>query len=105
MALARTLDPATSHQAAASIIDARPTMKTIMDILRHGAASDEVIAYVYNGLVEAGRAPLASPSGLRSRRAELVDLGMVEDSGIRTTLVTNRKAIVWQLTAIGRIHD
>lgn len=104
MALARTLDPATSHQAAASIIDSRPTMKLIMDILRHGAASDEVIAYVYDGLVSAGRAPMASPSGLRSRRSELVDLGMVEDSGQRTTLMTNRKAIVWQLTEVARIH-
>lgn len=105
MALARTLDPATSHQAAQSVINSRPTMQTIIDILRHGDASDEVIAYVYNGLVEAGRAPQVSPSGLRSRRSELVTLGMVEDSGKRTTLMTNRRAIVWRLTEIGRIHD
>lgn len=105
MALARTLDPSTSHQAAKSVVDSRPTMKTIMDILRYGDASDEVIAYVYAGLVDAGRAPQASPSGLRSRRAELVDLGMVEDSGKRTTLSTNRRAIVWRLTEVARIHD
>jgi hypothetical protein len=105
MALARTLDPSTSHAAAKSVIDGRPTMKIIMDILRHGDASDEVIAYVYTGLVDAGRAPQASPSGLRSRRAELVDLGMVEDSGQRTLLMTNRRAIVWRLTEVARIHD
>lgn len=104
MPYARELDPATSYQAAASVVNSRPTMQTILKILRIGAATDEVIAYVYAGLVEHGRAKLASPSGLRSRRAELVALGLVEDSGERRELKTGRQAIVWRITDQGRCH-
>lgn len=101
---ARTLDPSTSHQAAASILETRETMRVVLRILNTGSATDETIGYVYSGLVEAGRAPMASPSGIRSRRAELVDLELVEDSGQRRTLATGRRAIVWQITEIGRAH-
>jgi hypothetical protein len=101
---ARTLDPSTSHQAAASILDTRTTMRVILQILAKGSATDEVIGYVYDGLVDADRAPMASPSGLRSRRAELVDLELVEDSGERRPLSTGRRAIVWQITDLGRSH-
>jgi len=100
----RTLDPSTSHQAAASILDTRTTMRVILHILAKGNATDEVIGYVYDGLVDADRAPMASPSGLRSRRAELVDLELVEDSGDRRPLSTGRRAIVWQITDLGRSH-
>lgn len=101
---ARTLDPSTSHQAAASVLETRTTMRVILNILSKGSATDEVLGYVYNGLVEAGRAPMASPSGIRSRRAELVDLELVEDSGERRPLSTGRRAIVWQITDLGRSH-
>ncbi len=104
MPYARELDQSTSHVAAASVTNVRPTMKTILQILDKGKATDEVLAYVYDGLVYAGRAKLASPSGLRSRRAELVALGLVEDSGERRELQTGRSAIVWQITPLGRSH-
>jgi hypothetical protein len=101
---ARTLDPSTSHQAAASILETRTTMRVILHILAKGNATDEVIGYVYDGLVAADRAPMASPSGVRSRRAELVELELVEDSGERRPLSTGRRAIVWQITDKGRCH-
>jgi hypothetical protein len=101
---ARTLDPSTSHQAAASILETRTTMSVILHILAKGSATDEVIGYVYDGLVAADRAPMASPSGLRSRRAELVELELVQDSGERRPLSSGRRAIVWQITDQGRCH-
>jgi hypothetical protein len=79
-------------------------MRVLLRILNVGQATDATIAYVYDGMVEAGRAPMASPSGIRSRRAELVDLELVEDSGERRLLSTGRRAIVWQITDLGRAH-
>jgi hypothetical protein len=40
-------------------------------------------------------APRASESGIRSRRAELVDRGLVVDTGRRIRLESGRYAIVW----------
>jgi len=45
---------------------------------------------------ERKRAPKASQSGLRSRRAELVKIGLVRDSGKRAQLRSGRYAIVWE---------
>jgi hypothetical protein len=42
------------------------------------------------------RAPKASTSGLRSRRAELVRMGLVKDSGKRIKLRSGRYSIVWE---------
>jgi hypothetical protein len=50
-------------------------------------------------LIEAYRnlkkAPPASESGIRTRRAELVDKGFVVDTGTRSVTPFGRKAIVW----------
>jgi hypothetical protein len=46
--------------------------------------------------MEHGLVPLASQSGIRSRRSELVDLGLVEEKGFDFTFF-GRRAIVWGL--------
>jgi hypothetical protein len=42
------------------------------------------------------RAPKASTSGLRTRRAELVKMGLIKDSGKRARLRSGRYSIVWE---------
>lgn len=100
--VSRTTDPETSRQAAASIsVDKmRETQKVILDILdRFGPACDEDIAVMARQLESLGEAPKQSPSGLRSRRAELVTAGLVRDSGERAKTSSGRQTIVWELSA------
>jgi len=58
--------------------------------------TDEELFVCYNKAVAQRLAPLASPSGVRSRRAELVALGFVEDTGLKRKLVSGRNATVWK---------
>lgn len=92
-AVARATDPLTSHEAAASVEDVRESQRLVHRLLDGlGLATDEVLVNV----AAATGLPI-SPSGLRSRRAELVRLGLVEDSGARARLASGRRAIVWQV--------
>lgn len=90
---ARATDPDTSHQAAAALTTERlrQSQAEVLALLReHGPMCDSVIA------MQARRAGIRqSPSGLRTRRAELVALGSVGDSGKRVKLSTGRKSIIW----------
>lgn len=95
MAGARITDPETSHEAAASVKNISATQLAIMTILTFPATDEELIDRFY-GMASAGLAPNASPSGIRSRRAELVAQGLVEDSGERRKLSSGRSAIVWR---------
>lgn len=98
--LARRTDPGTSHAAAASatrkaeqcrehvrtILDRHPEGLTLADLVELHAAAVRVHAW-----------PAYSPSGIRSRCAELVDSGEVVDTGRRTKMPSGRRAIVWAL--------
>src|SRR5262245_46046342 len=91
--LARKSDPETSHEAAAALNGRRvtETMRAILAMIRAAAETgmtDEQIAKHYHG-------PASSPSGLRTRRAELVEAGYVKDSGRRVLTRANRRTIVW----------
>lgn len=94
--VARRTDRATSHEAANSVTTPtiQNTQQLILRILvEHGPATDEQIA---------ARIPTdykVSPSGLRTRRSELVGLGKVRDSGLRRPLSSGRFATVWEKVA------
>lgn len=99
MPRARRNDPETSKQAAASVTNLGRTRDAIIKILKdYGPRTDDQIWLIYSGLFDKGaQIPRVSPSGLRSRRAELLTLGFVVDSGKRARTPSNRWAAVWRL--------
>lgn len=97
-AVARNSDPITSHQAAASVKDINKTHERVLEVLeRYGPATDEEIERYYFNLAQLFDWPSASPSGLRSRRAELVALGKVYDTGERGKTASGRATAIWEL--------
>lgn len=93
MPSARKTDPTTSHQAAGSVQNITATQEHILKALvRPGTDLD--IVERYSNLKTS---PRASESGIRSRRAELVAIGLVKDSGERKRLPSGRNAIVWSV--------
>lgn len=93
---ARSTDPATSHAAAGSVGDLRESQRAVLAcFLQHGPMHDEKLEVRYS------QQPRQSESGLRTRRRELVDLGLLRDSGSTSLTVHGRKTVVWQLTDQG----
>lgn len=100
---ARTDDPWTSWAAARSLGDIRPRQAAILHVLeRCGALTLEQIVDQYrqfrygtihtaDGYVTASY-PTQSDSSIRSRTAELVDAGLVEDTGHVALTRSGRKA-------------
>jgi hypothetical protein len=94
-ARARSTDPDTSHDAARSIGEMTEKRQAVLDIIRAiGGGTDEDIIDAYRS----SSAPMQSASGIRTRRAELVRCGLVEDSGMRRNRSSGRHAIVWRVT-------
>lgn len=93
MAKARHSDPQTSHDAAESVKDITKTQIFILKALRK-PLTDVDLVFAYRAYKTA---PQASESGIRSRRAELVQRGQVIDTGRRVRLASGRHAIVWQV--------
>jgi predicted ArsR family transcriptional regulator len=98
-AVARAADPETSHEAADSVSKRTitQTQEAILDVLeRAGPLSDEEIS-------DALPVDLyTSPSGIRSRRAELVARGLVEWTGACDVTSSRRRTRVWRRTQKGR---
>lgn len=96
---ARRTDPATSKAAARSLDPTRlrAVHKVLCKLLeKYGPMTDAGIADRWPRF----SALLVSPSGLRSRRAELVKAKLVRDSGKRETTNSGRQTIVWELTDV-----
>lgn len=89
-AVARAGDPATSWDAAASIERIRARQRQVYDLLLSPKCDEELIAAARHAKVE------QSDSGLRSRRAELVALHLVRDSGKERRTASGRRTIVWE---------
>lgn len=95
-ARARRTDPSTSHAAARKVTNVAKVRNHILSILwARGPLTDPQIAEYYYNRVADGSAPMASESGLRTRRAELVKRGLVHATGEREKLDTGRTATVW----------
>ena len=98
IAHARTTDPDTSHAAALSLSShaIRESQQEVLDTLRHfGPLTDRALLAI---LFDAEKKS-QSPSGIRTRRSELVDLGLVVDTGSRNTAPSGRREIVWAAAA------
>lgn len=100
MPYARLTDPETSHEAAASVGNISETQKVILYLLEN-PKTDTSLYRSYLWQWKAGNAPYASESGVRSRRADLVKLGLVKDTQAREVLDSGRKSIVWGLNEQG----
>lgn len=91
-AVARRGDPETSWQAAQSVLGIRQSQAHVYETLsRYGPLIDDE-------LIEALRARgiKMSPSGARTRRKELGDLGLVEDSDEKGKTESGRRSIKWR---------
>jgi predicted HTH transcriptional regulator len=85
--VARTTDPETSWEAARSVTGIRETQAEILRLLKErGPMTDEEVIAHYHGR--------QSVSGIRTRRHELVDAGLVKAAGKRKGQ-TGRAMTVW----------
>lgn len=91
---ARKSDPYTSHEAADSVVEVTDTQLAIYKLLKK-PMSDQDLVSAYRNLVASNRAPRASESGIRSRRAELVHLDLIKAFGESKTW-SGRKCLVWR---------
>jgi hypothetical protein len=87
---ARTTDPETSHEAAMSVTNITPLKQEILQRLMTPMTDTDL----YETL-RTGSRLIVTESGVRSRRSELVQAGLVRDTGERVKLATGRRAIVW----------
>ncbi len=96
-AVARADDPETSWAAARSVGAVTEKRAAVLNVLRNfpPGLTDHQLVQLY-----ASWHPNVpqSESGLRTRRSELVELGLVVDSGQRVRLPSRRMATVWRAT-------
>ena len=101
-ARARTGDPYTSHLAAASVKEISAAQARLLALYgQFGDLTDTELARHYQLFVDEHTFPPISPSGLRSRRHELVEAGRIYDTGIRARTPSGRACIAWGLTERG----
>lgn len=95
---ARLTDPEESHDAAASVRDLTEKQGAILSCLElvGRPLTDPEIRQIYERDREAEGWPQQTESGLRTRRNELVKLGLVVRSG-KKRLETGRMASAWGL--------
>ena len=96
-AVARDLTPATL----------RKSQRAVLRCLQHaGPVTDEEMIREYDRLRERFGWPIQSPSGLRSRRAELATAAppLVKDTGKRRQISTSRLATVWECAYWGPLQ-
>ena len=89
-ALARRTDPQTSKDAAKSVRNQSVLQRAILALLGGGGMTDEEIYCRLPGGMH------VTPSGVRGRRAELVDAELVRDSDRRGRTAAGRECVIWE---------
>jgi hypothetical protein len=93
-ARARRADPETSHQAAETVAVRENQVYVYQVLSQLGPSTDEWLVYCYPQYM---RDHPQSPSGIRTRRKELRDKGMVQWTGQKVRGKTNRLMRVWEV--------
>jgi len=96
-ARARSTDPDTSHEAAErASLKLNRNREAVMAVLRdHGPLTDPALISAYQRLAGVGHVPDQSESGIRSRRADLVRMGLARKLG----KTSDSRHTVWALNA------
>ena len=97
MAYARRTDPHTSHCAAKRVAGSNLRERILILFERHISMTDEQLIVHYNRATHHEGWPVATESGIRSRRKELVDEKKILDSMTTGLTVSNRSTIIWVL--------
>lgn len=92
----RASDPVTSHEAADSNDVAESQLQVLATLAKVGPLADHEI---HEWLTHVGI--LFSPSRVRTARHELLEAGLVEDTGMFHLTPARRRTKVWGLTAEG----
>lgn len=95
----RTTDPDTSAAAIADMTadTLNRNQEAVLEAIRRlgSRACDTELVYEYRENMH--DLPAQSPSGIRTRRAELVAAGKLADIGLRVRTESDRQAIVWSV--------
>lgn len=95
--IARTTDPETSHQAAASVTHVSRLQAHLLALYQmRGPLTDTELIDLHAQMVAAGHFPPATDSGIRTRRSELGTSGKLWDVG-RSTTPSGRACTVWDV--------
>jgi len=96
MATARSTDPITSHEAGESITykTATEIQKNILVLfMKHKTLDDKTLLKYYRGAFDSE----VADSSVRTRRHELVEAGLIKDSGLKIKQRNGRRAILWAI--------
>lgn len=98
-AKARSTDPETSKAAAKSVEEITDKQRDVLKIFEDWRVglTDVKLVQIYTRGATAGIVSKQAPSGIRTRRRELVDAGLLVDTEEREKLPSGRKAIMWGL--------
>lgn len=97
VATARRTDPETSREAARSVQNIAQAQEDVLALLKRGPATDEELKARHDSAVSLGAMKRQSPSGLRTRRAELVERGLIVSDGRTRRTTAGRNSLVWRL--------
>ena len=90
--MTRWSDPGTSFEAAASVAMTKSQKIVMIAFRSRNAMTDEELIHMIAKL-----GFKLSASGARSRRKELVEMGLLRDSGVRELTDNRRQTTVWEL--------